>query len=229
MYWQEQDDKKSFVVPSDIQDLSFRTQGRCLPLDHAHALSSAILAVLPWLTSEPDAGIHLIHVAESGNGWMRPEDTSTELLHLSRRTRLTLRMPENRLQDARELVGRTLNIDGHDLTVGEASDKPLNPLTTVFSRYVVDEGDGDESGFVEGVVAQLNGLGITVRKLLCGKQHAFQLPDRSLPVRSVLLADLTPAESIKLQQRGLGPERLLGCGLFLPHKGVAAIKADNDE
>ena len=229
MYWQEAENKQAFLVPSDIQDLSFRTAGKCLPLDHAHALSSAIQAVLPWLASEAGSGIHLIHVAESGNGWFRPEDPASELLHLSRRTRLTLRVPEHRVEDAKALTGETLNIGGHDLTVGEASNKLLSPLTTVFSRYVVDQGEGDETAFVEQIVEQLGELEISVRKLLCGKPHTFQLPERSLPVRSVLLADLKQAESIRLQQHGLGPDRLLGCGLFLPHKGVAPVIPDNDE
>ncbi|MDX1408289.1 MAG: type I-MYXAN CRISPR-associated protein Cas6/Cmx6 [Saprospiraceae bacterium] len=229
MYWQEAEDKQAFVVPSDIQDLSFRTQGKCLPLDHAHSLSSAIRAVLPWLTDEPGSGIHLIHVAESGNGWFRPEDPSRELLHLSRRTRLTLRVPEHRVEDAKTLSGKTLHIDGHDLTVGEASNKLLSPLTTVFSRYVVDQSEGDETAFVEQVVRQLGELDIHVRKLLCGRPHAFQLPDKPLPVRSVLLADLKQTESVLLQQHGLGPHRLLGCGLFLPHKGVAPVAADKDD
>jgi CRISPR-associated protein Cas6 len=229
MYWQEPENKQAFVVPSDIQDLSFRTQGKCLPLDHAHALSNAIQKVLPWLASEAGSGIHLIHVAESGNGWFRPEDPAHELLHLSRRTRLTIRVPEHRVEDAKTLTGETLNIDGHDLTVGEASNKLLSPLTTVFSRYVVDQGEGDETAFVEQIVEQLGKLEISVRKLLCGKPHAFQLPERQLPVRSVLLADLKQAESIRLQQHGLGPDRLLGCGLFLPHKGVAPVSTDNDE
>lgn len=229
MYWQEPEEKNTFVVPDDVQDLSFRTRGTRLPLDHAHALSAAVLEVLPWLASEPGAGIHLIHVAESGNGWIRPQDPSTEMLHLSRRTRLTLRVPKHRLDDARTLSGKTLNIDGHDLTVGEANTKALSPLTTVFARYVVDETGRGEREFVEQIAAQLGSLGITIRKLMCGKRHAFTLPDRELPVRSVLLADLTVRESVTLQQRGLGAERLLGCGLFLPHKGIAAVKADNDE
>lgn len=229
MYWQEPEDKTVFVVPEDIQDLSFRTEGRSLPLDHAHALSTAILEVLPWLATEPGAGIHLVHVAESGNGWMRPQDPATEILHLSRRTRLSLRVPKQRLDDARALSGRTLNIAGHHLTVGEAKTKALSPLTTLFSRYVVDEQDADESTFVEQAVTQLAELDITVRKLLCGRRHAFALPDAMLPVRSVLLADLTSRESVKLQQHGLGLHRLLGCGLFLPHKSVAPVKANNDE
>ena len=41
---------------------------------------------LPWMVDEPQAGIHLIHGAESGNGWIRPQEPDA-LLILSRRTR----------------------------------------------------------------------------------------------------------------------------------------------
>ncbi|MDE0301598.1 MAG: type I-MYXAN CRISPR-associated protein Cas6/Cmx6, partial [Gammaproteobacteria bacterium] len=34
---------------------------------------------------------------------------------------------------------------------------------------------------------------------------------------------LDPEQSVNLQRQGLGPERLLGCGLFLPHKSIAPV------
>ncbi len=75
MFWQDQEDKKQkFVVPDNVVDLSFKVQCKQLPLDHAHALSQTIQQALPWFAEEPQAGIHLIHGAESGNGWIRPQD-----------------------------------------------------------------------------------------------------------------------------------------------------------
>jgi hypothetical protein len=38
-----------------------------------------------------------------------------------------------------------------------------------------------------------------------------------------MLADLSTDESIRLQQQGLGPRRLMGCGIFIPHKGIDAV------
>jgi CRISPR/Cas system CSM-associated protein Csm4 (group 5 of RAMP superfamily) len=38
-----------------------------------------------------------------------------------------------------------------------------------------------------------------------------------------MLADLKPEESLRLQQQGLGPHRLMGCGIFIPHKGIDAV------
>ena len=40
---------------------------------------------------------------------------------------------------------------------------------------------------------------------------------------SMMLHALVPEQSLRLQQHGLGPHRLLGCGLFVPHKSAAAV------
>ncbi|MDH3609566.1 MAG: hypothetical protein OEQ24_10045 [Gammaproteobacteria bacterium] len=41
--------------------------------------------------------------------------------------------------------------------------------------------------------------------------------------RSLMIDGLKIEESIYLQQRGLGEGRLVGCGLFMPHKGIEAV------
>lgn len=52
------------------------------------------------------AGIHTIHVAESGNGWERPDDAQHQWLLPSKRTRLMLRIPETRLETVAELTAK---------------------------------------------------------------------------------------------------------------------------
>ena len=65
MFWsEEREEDKAFKVPDDIVDLSFAIRCKCLPLDHAYALSQALQDILPWIADEEAAGIHLIHVAE---------------------------------------------------------------------------------------------------------------------------------------------------------------------
>jgi hypothetical protein len=71
MYWHDENDSpETYQVPDDIVDIAFKIDCRTLPLDHAQALSTALHTALPWIAEEPDLGIHTIHVAESGNGWM---------------------------------------------------------------------------------------------------------------------------------------------------------------
>ncbi len=166
MYWNDDTDKKAgFAVPDDVVDVAFRIACPTLPLDHAHALSSALLKVMPWLEDEAYAGIHLIHGAASGNGWFRPEDTENELLHLSRRTRMRLRVPRKRLQDTQALSGQSLDIEGHPLEVGNPELFLLSSLPTLFSRYVITREDLDETQFLEAAAGQLKALDIPCRCL----------------------------------------------------------------
>lgn len=229
MFWQESESEREFRVPDNIVDVAFRIDCRVLPLDHALELSGALQQALSWLADEERAGIHLIHGAESGNGWVRPEDPQTELLHLSRRTRMTLRLPRERIDDALGLAGQVLDIGGYRLVVGEASVRPLSAASTVFARYVADEADQGEEAFLEAVAAAMARLGISARKLLCGRSHVLRTANDQVLTRSVMVADLEPRESVKLQQHGIGPHRKLGCGLFLPHKGIAPLTTARGE
>lgn len=227
MYWEDDKDENTpYVVPDDVVDLVYRIKCRTLPLDHAHSFSLAVREQLSWIDEEERAGIHLIHGAESGNGWMRPEDARHELLHLSHRARLSLRVPKHRIDDARELSGQTLDIDGHCLEVGKANVKLFSTLPTQFARYVVIP-DGvehdDEEAFMAYAVEQLRAFDIKVRKLLCGRAHAIQQPDKDLHTRSLMLADLEVEEAVTLQQQGIGRHKTMGCGLFIPHKGIKAV------
>ena len=229
MYWQENESRQRFQVPDDIVDFAYRIDCPTLPLEHAYALSRALHEALPWLADEERAGVHLIHGAESGNGWMRPQDPENELLHLSRRTRMTLRLPKERVPDAQALTGRTLDIDGYPLRVGEGSVKLLSASATIFSRYVVDEQAAGEQAFIHSVAEQLQQAGIKVRKMMCGRTHLLKTPDADILTRSIMVADLDKPDAVRIQELGVGPHRKLGCGLFLAHKGIDPVASVDDE
>lgn len=229
MLWEEKEPNKPYRVPDEIVDLAFKIKARQLPLEHAYSLSKAIENALPWFKDEPRAGVHLIHGAESGNGWMRPEDPENEVLYVSRRTRFSLRLPQERVGQARALEGQKLDIDGCTLEIGEPVVKKLSPSTIIFSRYVISEEQEEEARFVSRLVAELKQKEIPVRKLLCGKTHVFTTPGEKIYSRSVMIADLEVEQSVLIQQDGIGPGRKMGCGLFLPHKGIAAVVESNND
>lgn len=224
MFWTEEKAKKEFAVSDEVVDLVFKLDCKMLPLEHAYALSQAIQAVLDWVETDVLAGIHQIHVAESGNGWMRPEDPSNEVLNLSHRTRMSLRVPRERIEDARQLTGQTLDIDGYSLTIGEANIKPLSDLSPLFSRYVICDTELSEEQFLIAVAEQLQVMDIPVKKMMAGKQRVIKTPDADLYTRSVMVAELEKEHAVRLQQRGIGPGRHLGCGIFLPQKGIKPVK-----
>jgi len=224
MFWEENSERKQFKVPDTIVDVVFNIDCRCLPIEHTHALSTALRAALPWLDEEQDAGIHMIHGAESGNGWMRPDSSQGDaLLYLSRRTRLELRVPKERVADTRALCGTTLDVGGHPLKVNEAQVRLLSNITILFSRYVIDDAQLDEESFLRTCSAQLKALDVRCGKMLCGRSHEIELPGERLFTRSLMLAELNVQDSILIQQKGLGRGRTLGCGLFLPHKDIKAV------
>lgn len=232
MFWQEEDNKQEFKVPDDVQDLLFDIQCRELPVRHIHALSEALLAALPWLADEPQAAIHEIHVAGSQNGWERPDPSLGQKLILSRRTKLTLRLPKHRIAQAQqELHGATLDVAGHPLTVGKAKPKRLSKQGTIFARSVVLEaGEAeDEMAFLQRMVAELGKRHIRVKKVMPGRTSNIHTPDGPIATRSLMIADLSADDAVALQQQPLGEHRLLGCGIFLPHKGIEAVKQAGDD
>ncbi len=231
MLWQDLPGERDDAVCEDILDLAFRLSGGTLAVEHAHALCQALLAELPWLADEPRCGVHQIHAAASGNGWTRPDRNAREVLNLSRRTRLTLRLPRERLADAERLRGRSLDIGGHRLQLGDASERPLMPSSTLYARYVIcdDVGHQDEERFIDWVAEVLRGMGIAPTRVLCGMTSHIDLPAERLAARSLMLAALPPDASLELQQRGLGGGRLMGCGLFVPHKSIEAVRESNED
>jgi CRISPR-associated protein Cas6 len=225
MFWDEKPQENELQLPDDVVDVSYRIDCRCLPLDHAHTLSGVVRRALPWLEEEELAGIHLIHGAESGNGWYRPEDPEHDVLHLSRRARFRLRLPRHRLEEAEGLVGRRFDVDGHELAIGEANVLPLLPQPALFARYLVAEEGDDEEKFLEAAAQALRALDIPATKLLCGRSHWLRTPEGDIFTRSLMVADLDPLASVTLQRAGIGPRRLMGCGLFIGHKDIAPVQA----
>lgn len=63
---------------------------------------------------------------------------------------------------------------------------------------------------------------------MAGKERVVQLPDGSERItRSLMVAELKQAESVRLQQHGMGEGRKLGCGIFMPQKDIKAVNSDD--
>lgn len=224
MFWQEDEDKETFEIPKQVIDLSFAIRCKQLPLDHAWSLKEALTQELPWLTSTSNTGIHTIHVAESGNGWTRPDDTEHEWLIPSRRTKLVLRIPYSHLEQAQTLTGKTLNIAGQGLTLGKTKEKTLLNAPVIFARHIISNEQESEPAFLARIATAIKSdFDFKVKKMMCGKNHYIQTPNTQLFTRHLMIADLDNETSIAIQEQGLGEERHLGCGIFLPHKGIKTL------
>ncbi len=145
---------------------------------------------------------------------------------------MSLRVPADQADKiAKQLEGATLDIDDCELTLGKPRIRPLASHDTLYARHVLMREDEweDENLFLQRMADELAAQGIKVSKALCGKGSHISTPEGLLHTRSLMIADLSPADSLKLQQEGLGKHQHLGCGIFLPMKGIQAVDPARDD
>jgi CRISPR-associated protein Cas6 len=197
---------------TEMVDVVFELEAGTIAIDHAEALAVALRRALPWLDDEPRAGILPLSGLGRGDGRH----------FVGRRSRLTVRMPVHRSASADSLCGCALDLAGEPLGIGRSSLRPLVPVTEVVHSSFVSFGTADEIEFLAACRAELarrkiGGEPVTGRARHMhagtGEVHGFAL----------MLHGLKRAESVAVQESGLGLHHLLGCGLFVPHKSIAAV------
>ena len=218
--WIEEEETKSISEMSKMVDVAFKINCKTLPYDHAFSLSNEILKYLPWLKGNKLTGIQTLHGPESGNGWTRAEN---EEIFLSKRTRLILRIPKSEYDKTCKLEGETLKVLGNDIKIGKASKKPFLTVRDLICRFVLTDDDLNESDFLKYVAKEFENHEIHLRKAICGKTKSFTINGDQKFTRSLMIADLSKENSIKLQDVGVGIGRIFGCGIFLPHKSIDAV------
>jgi CRISPR-associated protein Cas6 len=179
------------------------------PRDYRHALAEALETALPWLASVAGAGVHRLNVSAGGG----PDAL------LSRRTRLTLRVPRSRLCEVTALAGAELAVGEQRLRLGEAHVRELLPWGTLYAHFVA-AADADESNFLASVEQELDQLGVPCRAI-CGRRQ--ELEAGALQGFSLMLDGLSRESALRVLEHGIGAHRRLGCGLFVPHKSAAAV------
>lgn len=193
-------------------DIAFDLEGDALPRDYRHSLAAALEAALPWLAAEPAAGVHRLNLSAGSHTL------------LSRRTRLTLRVPRARAAAAEAaLAGRVLALQPGTLRLGRAHRRELLPHATLYAHLVAAAAvDDDENRFIEAALAELASLGVACRAI-CGRRAAVEAG--AVQGYSLMLDGLAEAASLRVLEAGLGPHRRLGCGLFVPHRSAVAVGA----
>ena len=212
--WPEQ--KPEEYTPQKI-DLQFDLVGSTIPADSAMLLSQALLTILPWLGDE-GSGIQLLKGAETNSG-----DTT---VNLNRRSKLFLRIPKTQVTETEILIGQSLNLDGHRVQVGNFKTRAFTPFSNIYAHFV-DTGSAGEEQFVQDVMRELEGEFQLRCGFICGKQQTLRAPSGVIYGYSLMLHDLPPHKSLRLQDEGMGHNRLLGCGIFIPHKSIAPVVAVN--
>jgi CRISPR-associated protein Cas6 len=192
-------------------DVVFEIAGTSVPAEHAWALWRAVACRLPWLEGEEGAGIHPLRVAPTGYG----------VALLARRARLALRVRRERVPEALLLSGATLDVAGSPLVVGAGGERTLRAWATLHARQVAI-GISDAAEFQADVERRLSALGIDC-ECISGRRRTLSAGDREVVAYALALHNMRPGDSLRVQCEGIGAERALGCGIFVPHKSIAAV------
>jgi CRISPR-associated protein Cas6 len=194
-----------------VVDLAFAIDGGTLPADHDLQLWREIVRCLPRLEAASGAGIHPLKTSPGGEGTVL----------LARRAKLILRLPAWCAGDAMKLTGSTLSV-GSGLAVGPGSERPLRPWATLHAHRVASQAAGD-TDFIDEIERWL-----ATREIRCGVitggRRTRRAGEREIRGWSVVLHDVRDADSLCVQSEGMGAERALGWGIFVPHKSIAAVK-----
>lgn len=209
--WPE--DKPEEYTPRMI-DLQFDLVGTTIPADNAQLLSDAMLKFLPWLGDHASVGIQHLKGAETNSG-----DTT---LNINRRTKMFVRVPKTRVEDVQVLCGQSLDLMGHTLQIGSFKTRAFTPFGNIYAHFV-DTGNVSEEQFVQDVMRELDGHFKLRCGFICGRQQTLHSTSGPLYGYSLMLHDVPPHKSLQIQDEGLGRNRLLGCGIFIPHKSIAPV------
>lgn len=198
-------------MAGSMVDVAFALHGRALPRDHRWTLAHSLAEALPALADDPRAAVHPVKLVH-GSG---------EPALLSARSRLVLRVARELSDEVRAQAGRTLEVGGCELRLGEAQVRELLPHTTLYAHFV-DAGEDDEMGFLAAMSAELARLEVRC-PVVCGREQHLRGPQQALHGYSLMLHGLREASALRILESGLGAHRLMGCGVFVPHKSAAAV------
>lgn len=195
---------------SGFTDLLFDMTGRSLPQDYPFALWEALAARIPQLSDDDRVGVLPVRGAQNG-----------ELLLLSRRSKLALRLPDELIDAASDLAGFELVIAGNPLALGRASRRAISHYPTLHAHLA--SGGEDEAEFITSVQDRFADMRINAR-LICGIRHTLGAGRQSITGYSLVVHDLKPEASVLLQCTGIGEGRRFGCGIFMPYKVITDLE-----
>jgi CRISPR-associated protein Cas6 len=198
-------------------DAAFGVRGDLIAAEHHYPLLGALSDLVPEFHLEgAELRFAPINGEREGKGTIR----------LSDRSRLRVRLPVDRIALILPLVGRTIRIGDHPVTLGVPTVAPLTPAPTVAARTVTFKNSTEPEQFLTVARRKLNELGVAGEPgipLIREGERAGQPRRRILRIKgrqivgySLQVEGLTADESLLLQEKGLGGRCRMGCGFFFP-------------
>ena len=214
-----------------VVELSFPLRGTPLPYDHGYRLYRAVADVVPWVAEPAQIDLAMVPIQGAPHGGF---------LHLTRISRLAFRLSADDVEKLLPLSEQRLVIEAATVKLGQPTECRLRPAPGLASPFVVAEHHryGDEVlGWLKAEFLALDIRAVPTLRLKRGREGAspaeqgrrsFDCPfarhnrhigDRAVFGWEVQVFGLAPEESVRLQERGIGPGRRYGCGVFTTVEG----------
>ncbi len=194
----------------EMIDLVFEISGGTLPAAYPYALWDELVRLVPQLGENDQVGVIPLRAAVSNEGMLLPK-----------RAKLVLRLPHALTEAASSLAQKQVQVAGSSIQLGSYKERHISHYPTLHAHLVT--GADDELSFVNEVGSALAGMGVEA-KLICGQRLALTNGERTIKGYSLVLHDLSPEDSLRVQYSGLGRERRLGCGIFVPYKVISGLE-----
>ena len=200
-----------------LVDIQFPVKGETLPWDHSYVLFAALCQHQP-----------LFHESAYPLGVFRINGTSAgeRTLGMTHASTLRLRLPLERAVDIFPLLGATLTLDGHQVTLGSPTQHPIVPAPALVAPWVTYKGALNGETLLGNANRELEAKGIAGEASLMTPARArtdgvairrtTRIGSASVVGYAVQVRGLSAADSLKLCSLGLGGRRHFGGGLFLP-------------
>lgn len=204
---------------NNIVNLWFPVRGEYLYADQNHRLLASLSKKCPAIHEIKNLSINTISGIPDKQG----------KIALTRSSKLLIRLPVEAIAQVYSLAGQTLIIGSYAVKLGNPELQTLQPVNKLQARLVAIKGYTEPQSFLEAAQRQFNALEIEGRigipandkgepkRLTLKINKAEQKRSYTIVGFSVIVTDLKPEDSIKLQAQGIGGKRRMGCGVFYPN------------
>lgn len=200
-----------------VIDLILPVDGTTLPTDHMYSLYSALSRIVAAFHGPGhDVRFGPVPGTYVGNG----------LLRLDERSRLRCRLPAEQIATVLPLAGRQLDVATHCIRLGVPCVAALVPSAALAAKVVTFKNSVDVSQFLEVARLRLRELGVQgtvdVPLIPAGprkgepRRQVVRVKGKRVVGFACLVNSLSPEDSVRLQEEGLGGRRRMGCGFFVP-------------
>jgi CRISPR-associated protein Cas6 len=188
-------------------DTIFPVTGRKLNADHNYYLFSALCYLIPRFHTLDGFSFNTINGIPDKQGSILLGDKSI----------LRIRLPVEHYQLTNSLIDRIFGVNTYQIKLGRPSYEAITPKERLTSRIVTIKGAETSEDFVRSCQRQLQAMEINAIVMIVGRCTLRITKGRPFHIAgfTTVFKNLTPEDSVKVQELGIGGKRRLGCGVFV--------------